>query len=196
MNTANEFADSRVDAFVAAVNSSEKERLLAEEIPEGCRLGDPDQGGFCDWKIVPSLDASWLPDVERRLPFPIPNPLRSLDSRYRFPSFEAGPVIFYSVGVTSAQGQITEFGKRIFSDPVMCPFLLKNGFMHFAQSELGLYNPLCFDFRNDPLSPNPPVVRIDHEEVLVNDRLEIAETISPALDQLHGKIVSDFTQQR
>ncbi len=174
--------DRKVDAFVAAVNCSPCEHLSVEDIPPPCRQSESKWQGRFDWQIVRALDASWLSELERQLPFPLPPTVRSLISRYLFPSFDAGPLTFFSVGCDS--DRLLEFRWAIRGDPHMSPFLLKNGFVQFARPAGGSYDPVCFDFRNSHRKREPSVVRIDHEEILCNERLRILETLAPGLDVL------------
>src|ERR1700731_559492 len=126
MSKVTELLDRRVDAFVAAVNSSLREPLPAEEIPGPCKLSQSDLPDWFDWRIVRSPSADWLPDLERRLPFRLPPTFRSLIARYLFPSFEVGPLTMYSVGLSDPDPTGMELKCAIFADPHMSPFLLKN----------------------------------------------------------------------
>jgi hypothetical protein len=179
-----DLCDRRVDAFVAAVNFSPREALFEEEIPELCRMSQSGSPDWFQWQIVRSTGAEWLPDVERRLPFRLPPTFRSLISRYLFPSFEVGPLTLYSVGVSDPDESGMEFELAIFKDPFMSPFLLKNGLLPFARPADWSYDPICFDFRSSNRKSEPAVLRIDHEEILCNERLRVVETISPAFHEL------------
>ena len=174
--------DDKVDAFVSAVNFSPREPHFLSDIPVRCVLSESEWPKVFHWRIVASDDASWLAEVERRLPFPLPPTLRSLVSRYLFPTFDAGTLMFFSVGCDS--DRLREFRWAIQGDRYMSPFLLKNGFVQFARPAGGSYDPVCFDFRGSRRKREPSVVRIDHEEILCNERLRILETIAPGLDVL------------
>jgi hypothetical protein len=181
----------RVDSFVAAVNSSPREALFAEEIPEPCKLSEFEWSNMFNWQIVRSVEAEWLPDVERRLPFRLPPTFRSLIARYWFPSFEVGPLTLHSVGVSSPDENGMEFRLAIFKDPFMSPFLLKNGLLPFARPVDWSYDPVCFDFRSANKKSEPAVLRVDHEEILCHERIRVVESISPAFHEL----MEDMTRQ-
>jgi hypothetical protein len=178
-------ADQRIDAFVAAVNKSGRESMPFEDVPVPCQRTEIDfhgcPTGWCDWQIVPSTGAEWLGAVESKLPFRLPPTFRSLISRYVFPPFDAGPIQFFSVG---AEETGTEFRFAFLADPCMSPFLLQHGYMQFGRPKTGDYDPICFDFTVRKKA-EPPVVRIDHEEILCNERLRVIETISPAFSRIH-----------
>jgi hypothetical protein len=179
---ADPLTDDKVDAFVSAVNFSPREPHSLRDIPAKCVLSESEWSETFHWRIVASAGASWLAEVESQLPFPLPPTLRSLVSRYLFPSFDAGPLTFFSVGCES--DRLLEFRWAILGDRYMSPFLLKNGFVQFARPAGGHYDPVCFDLRGSRRKQEPKVVRIDHEEILCSERLRIVETIAPGLDVL------------
>src|SRR4051812_28906617 len=108
--------DSRVDTFVATVNASPKAQVSCDGIPKPCRLPDKRSDVGCDWRIVPSRDVSWIGELESQLPHQFPLTFRSLISRYLFPSFECGPLKFYSVGVTDPIGEANELRIAVLRD--------------------------------------------------------------------------------
>jgi hypothetical protein len=57
-------ADSRVDAFITAVNASPKAQLSCDGIPEPCRLPEMGSDGACGWRIVRSETATWMAELE------------------------------------------------------------------------------------------------------------------------------------
>jgi hypothetical protein len=174
----------RVHAFVAAVNSSPRKTLRQSEVPPECVISTSDDlVDWVDWHIVPSNGAPWLPEVEASFSFRLPASFRSLIARYLFPSFEAGPLFLYSVGVLDPKSTGEEFRYAIF-DAIMFRFLLDKGLLRFARPQDWSYDPVCFDFRSANRKSEPAVVRVDHEEILCNDRLRVIETISPAFHEL------------
>lgn len=184
MSKTSDLAQRRVDAFVGAVNSSPRSILARAEIPEQCRLSEGEWPGTFNWQITLSAGADWLPKLEGRLPFRLPPTFRSLIARYLFPSFETGPLTFYSVGVRDSDSHGTEFRLAIFGDHVMSPLLLKHGLLPFARPADGSYDPVCFDYRVSRRRLEPAVLRIDHEEILCNERIRIVESLAQGFDML------------
>jgi hypothetical protein len=193
MSNRQRMADGQVDAFVAAVNASHKLPLSCDSIPEPCRLVETD--GFCDWRIVPSQGASWIPELEGQLPFGWPLTFRSLISRYLFPSFECGPLQFYSVGVTDPIQEVSELRTAVLRDRPLLAVLWKNGYLPFARPEDGSYDPVCFDRRKKADSTEPAIVRIDHEEILCRDRLRIKQIVSPSFGSLLEEMTSRLSSR-
>lgn len=190
MSTTKGNCDSIVDAFVDGVNLATREGLFRDDLPEPCLLSVGKWPESFDWQIVRSEDASWLPALERRLPFRIPPTFRSLIARYTFPLFVAGPLTFYAVGLPEPDSNREEFRSAIFADRIMSPFLLKQGLLPFARPADWSYDPVGFDYRNSNRKLEPAVVRIDHEEILCNDRLRVVEQLATGFDVLLGETTS------
>ena len=66
----------------------------------------------------------------------------------------------------------------------MSPFLLKEGLLPFARPEDWSYDPVCFDYRRSQRKLEPAVVRIDHEEILCNERIRVVEVLAKGFDAL------------
>ena len=181
MSKTADICDHRVDAFVSAVNSAPREPLFQDEVPLECVISTSDD--VVDWHIVPSNGAPWLPEMEASFPFRLPRSFRSLIARYLFPAFEVSPLVLYSVGVRGPKSTGEEFRYAIF-DAIIFPFLLDKGLLRFARPHDWSYDPVCFDFRKANRKSEPGVVRVDHEEILCNDRLRVIETISPVFHEL------------
>lgn len=192
MSKSKDVCGSRVDAFVNAVNLSPRPALSGDEIPEPCRLSAGTWRGTFDWQIVPSERSDWLPDVERRLPFRLPPSFRSLIARYTFPSFVAGSLTFYSVGLADPRPGSCEYRLAIFGDRFMSPFLFNQGLLPFARPEDGSYDPVCFDCRHSKRKLEPAVVRIDHEETLCNERIRVVASLGRGFDVLLEELTRDL----
>jgi hypothetical protein len=187
MAKARNSCDAIVDAFVAAVNVAPRESLPSEDLPATCVLSAAGEPDTFDWQIARSDDANWLAAVEARLPFRLPPTFRSLIARHTFPRFESGPFTFYGVGLPHPESNPDEFRSAIFLDKTMSSFLLTQGLLPFTRPADGSYDPVCFDCRGSRRRSEPAVVRVDHEEVLCNDRLRIVSQLGEGFDALLEK---------
>ena len=142
----NQQVENKVDSFVAEINRSLREALFRDEIPNACVLSESEVSGMYYWQIVRSLNADWLPLFESGLPFPLPLSFRTLIERYTFPSFEAGPIRMYSVGIREPQDDYMELQKAALRDKNLVPMLIKNGYMPFARPANDNYDQICFDY--------------------------------------------------
>jgi hypothetical protein len=184
MNQQRALAERRVDAFVAARNASGRERLQADEVPLPCRISAPDLDGNCEWRIAPR-SAEWLGDLEARLPWPFPPTFHALVSRYCFPSFTCGPLTLYSVGLDAPADASSELRLAVLRDEPMIRVLWSAGYLPFARPADWSYDPVCFDCRH-PTEEEPALVRIDHEEALIRQRVRVVEVLSPGFDRMVG----------
>jgi hypothetical protein len=71
-----------------------------------------------------------------------------------------------------------ELELKLFNDRRMSPALLREGFLQIGQPFLGQYDPICFNCR--PPEREKPILQLDHEEILCNDRITIVKQISPS----------------
>lgn len=81
---------SKIDAFVARVNSSPREPLDPEDVPEQLRTGMPDKYGQFMWSIKESTCGwmqGWFKAFEQEYHLKFPPSFQSLMSRYAFPVF-------------------------------------------------------------------------------------------------------------
>lgn len=177
-------AEARVDAFVAAVNSSGREPKSYKDIPELCRRSDAGHPGYCDWQIAPAKTGSWLVELASRMPYRWPLSFHALISRYQFPSFCCGPVEFYSVGLANPPEDCCELRTAVLRDQALVSVLWKHGYLPFARPEDSSYDPICFHCVDVSGGSEPAVVRIDHEEVLCRNRIRVRQVLSPAFDLL------------
>jgi hypothetical protein len=180
MSQQKHMAEARVDAFVAAVNSSSRELLPCKAIPELCRRSVAGNHGYCDWQIVPAKAESWLVELASRLPYRWPLSFHALISKYQFPSFCCGPLEFYSAGLANPSDDSYELRTAVLRDPALVSVLWEHGYLPFARPEDSSYDPVCFHCVNVSAGSEPAVVRIDHEEVLCRNRIRVRQVLSPA----------------
>jgi hypothetical protein len=180
--------DQLVDRFVAAVNAGHREPASVEfdGIPPSVRVAELDEPGWYDWAIKPYAPIDWIDSVERRLPRRFPTVYRSLVARYIFPSFEAGDVAF--LGNTPEGTDYYELRDRIFSDGLLSAALLHGGYIQIGNPAGVNYDPICFvpDRGNDD---DRPLVRIDHEGILIHDELQVIKKIAPSLSHLMNLVI-------
>lgn len=108
-------------------------------------------------------EISWVDGIVNRLPTKLPPSFFSLISRYVFDGFGVDDIWFYA-----NRGEKTweDLSQAIFRDQTIFRVTTSNGFIHFARSSEGSYDPLCFDIRHRNNSGECPIVRLDHEAIL------------------------------
>lgn len=169
-----------VNDFVSYLNSKSLEPRTSEDIPDELRGPErPDLQGWFDWKISPSSANPWVGPLEEKLPRRFPAVFQILISRFRFCDFEVGPVMFYGNTGTEIFNELT---RRVFADTNMSPALLRSGYLQFGQAAGGHYDPVCFAPRGLNSKNDSRIVRLDHEEILINNRIRVMSEIAPSLE--------------
>ncbi len=179
--------DLLVDRFVAAVNMGYREPVNIEihEVPPSVLVGEPYEDGWSDWAIKPRSWSMWIESVEERLGRSFPAVYRSLVTRYVFPSFEAGDVLFFAN--TPEGTELRELRSRLFSEDLSPP-LLRSGYIQIGQPAGESYDPVCFaPYAED--ATDGPLVRIDHEGIIQGDVVEVMAEVAPSLRHLMNSVI-------
>jgi hypothetical protein len=126
--------------------------------------------------------APWITDIEGEFGTKLPQSFGLLFNRYRFPSFDAGEIeVFANLNDRACD----DIGRAPFCDRFMSPWLITHRFLQFGRPMTGHHDPICFDLRSN--SNEPPVVRLDHEDILLERKKIRISAISPSfLDLLES----------
>jgi hypothetical protein len=173
--------DDIIDAFVERVNSSDRERLRPKDVPEFLRVGAEDRRGCFDWRVKRVDYVSRTERLEERLQKRFPRVFYSLISRYAFPAFEI-PNLFLFAN-TGDPLLWHDLSGSLFIDGVMSSFLLDRGYIQIGDPYEGNYDPVCLDVKDtsEPLG-DCPLVWLDHEEILCNNRLKVVRQLAPSFE--------------
>lgn len=123
--------------------------------------------------------APWIDAVEARYGTPLPDAYRHLLRNHRFPEFDLGGLSFYA-NLNSDSLEDVRVGP--FVDPYMSPWLLARCFLPFARPDTGSYDPVCFD--SSVRRHDPPIVRFDHEDILLERRKIKPVVLWPSFSEL------------
>jgi hypothetical protein len=123
----------------------------------------------------------WIATIEGNLGLALPGAYRSLVTRYTFPSFELGDVeLFANLG----DGSDHDLTVAPFRDPFLSKWLMEHHLIHFASMASGSYDPVCFDLRGLKSDAEPPIVQLDHEDILLERRKVRSEVLATSLYKL------------
>ena len=75
------------------------------------------------------------------------------------------------------------FVTEVTRDPHLYPTLFRERYVQFGKAESANYDPICFDLRRKKKT-DCPIVRIDHERVLIDERVVVVEQIAPSFREL------------
>jgi len=182
-----------IEQFVATLNHNGLEPLFAKDVP--CELRTEELTEVPDmyrWEIRPASDNAWVVPLESRLPYPFPTMCRSLISQFRFAEFEVGPGMFLAnTGTNAVFNELS----RIWADDPFPNELLRYGFLQFGRQAGGGYDPVCFAMKQRK-GGDAPLVQLDHEEVLIRNRIRIQAEIAPSFIAFVQRVVAGEIRSR
>jgi hypothetical protein len=168
---------SLIEQFVAALNRNRLEPLFGRDVPRELRTKElKDVPDMYEWEIRPAADNAWVGPLESGLPYPFPTIYRSLISHFRFAEFEVGPVMFLA---NTGRNDVFHELSRVWADDPFPNELLRHGFLQFGRQAGGGYDPVCFAMKQRKKG-DAPLVQLDHEEVLIRNRIRIQVEIAPS----------------
>lgn len=181
--------DDLIDSFVRKINTGNREPLRAEEIPADLRQGMPDKYGWYDWQIKPAEHEAWIAAAEANLPCPLPPSFRSLVTRYAYPAFEWNNLWLF--GNTGQEGD-HEWRSNQNPDYVLTKMLHDSGYIQFARPlDFANHDAICFDTRRRIKSGECQVVWIDHEGILIRDKITIYKEVAESFAALVQAFVDE-----
>jgi len=121
-------------------------------------------------EFTPISDAPWIARFEATLPSRLPPSFRSLFRRYRFAPFRvSGIEIFGNRGGDHRD----DLAIASLSDPVLLSVTRQHGLIQVGRPDTGAYDPVCFDMRRRSKDGEAPLVCVDHEGILMYERIEV-----------------------
>lgn len=78
------------------------------------------------------------------------------------------------------------FVSQVMRDPELYPALFRERYVQFAKGGR-IYDPVCFDLRRKR-KDDCPIVLIDHESVLIHQKVEVIEEVAPTFRELLEKL--------
>ena len=73
---------------------------------------------------------------------------------------------------------------EITRDPTLWRYLLPAGYVQFGKGPGADYDPVSFDIRSRKKNGDCRIVKIDHEEILCNERVKVVADLAPTFEQL------------
>jgi hypothetical protein len=128
-----------------------------------------------------TTDRSALETVYAKLPARFPPLYEELMLNYRWLEVD---LQLYRLHANPAGSGLLGLLDRILKDKFLSSFLLKNGFIPFAKGPDMDYDPVCFDLKRRKKNKELAIVKLDHEEILCNERIKIVGELAPSFEQL------------
>ena len=172
-----------VEAFVDKINSGPRDLEPCDEVPASLRVAS-DQGNgigddYTEWRIVREDNRERMEGLQQRIGRRFPPSFLELVSRFSFPAFEHGPLLFFA---NHSEETFWDLSRKLFLDPTMSPALLNAGFIQIGNPYFYNYDPVCFDCNHGATEPR--LVQLDHEAILCDDEIRIVREIAPSFVDL------------
>jgi hypothetical protein len=126
-------------------------------------------------------DAPWIDAFEAKLPFRLPPSYRALVVRYRFAPFHARGIELFANRGADADDELVRASTR---DSVLVAVLWKHGLLQVGRPVNGTYDPVCFDMSRRSKAGEAPLVCLDHEEILVRERIRVVRQHAGSFQEL------------
>ncbi len=76
------------------------------------------------------------------------------------------------------------------SDPGLVPILFRHGLLPFGKQPGGGYDPICFDTTHRQPDGDCPIVRLEHEEILCNQKIGKMWRVADSFQKLVETVIS------
>lgn len=170
-----------IDGFARRLGPEHFVELSEGDAPSFLMADAPDEYGYRNGRIAGKDCRAWIDQISGKLPAPFPPSFYSLVSRYAFTAFEYGSVRFFA---NTGERVYHELADMIFSDEHLYPTLFANGLIEFGKAG-DSYDPICFDTRRGV--SECPIIRVDHEMVLMHEKIRVLGEIAPSFLEFIGR---------
>lgn len=176
--------DRLLEQFITSFKNFDE--MIADEIlsPIAWQLSivEPDQSGYKHWEPKKvETSPSDLDLIYAKLPGRFPRLFEKLVLKYRWAEVDLG---FYRLLANPPGEGLTGLLQEISRYPGLWAALLPAGYIQFAKGPDVDYDPVCFDIRNRKKNGECRIVKIDHEEILCNNRVKVVAELAPSFREL------------
>jgi hypothetical protein len=149
--------------------------------------GDPDQYGCKRWTpLKTDTEASSLEPLYSKLPARFPRLFERLVLSFRWAAVELD---CYSLLANPPGPGLSGLLQQLSNDQHMWKHLLETGHIQFGRGSDTDYDPVCFDISSRTGNRDYKIVKIDHEEILCNERVKVIKELAPSFEMLISRTV-------
>ena len=145
-------------------------------------VGEPDELGQTHWHpLKVSTDDHCLGPLYAKLPARFPPLFERLLLSYRWAEVDLQS---YTLLPNPPGRELSRFFEQISKDPGLWESLIPAGYIQFAKGPEYAYDPVCFDLKSRTKNGDCRIVKIDHEEILCNNRVKVVAELAPSFEEL------------
>ncbi len=170
---------SLLERFVASFGKFDEMSFFEglDKIALGLRIPELDALGRIQWRPRKQLlEPQHLDPLYSKLPARFSPLYKELILSYRWAEVDLGTFRL----VPNPPGEnLTGLLAEIERDRVIFQKLIPVGYIQFGRGPDMDYDPVCFDNKSRTNSRDYRIVKIDHEEILCNDRVKVVKELAP-----------------
>lgn len=131
--------------------------------------------------LTPTTDATMLDPLYSMLPARFPLLYERLVLSYRWAEVDLGS---FRLLANPPGPDLSGLLGEMLKDKFLSAHLLKNGYIPFGKGPDIDYDPVCFDLKSRKKNREFRIVKIDHEEILCNEKIKVVAELAPTFERL------------
>jgi hypothetical protein len=172
-----------LERFIASFEKMDE--LIAwddDPIAQELAVGNPNQLGFRHWRPVPVNTPAYLLDpLYAKLPARLPKLYERLVLSYRWAEVHLKT---FTILANPPGRDLSGLLQQMSRDPALWNVLLPTGYIPFGKGPDMDYDPVCFDIKSRNKNAECRIIKIDHEEILCNNRVKLVGELTPSFREL------------
>ena len=154
----------------------------AEPLALELAIEPPDEQGWARWRPVKvTTPSSLLEPLYSKLPARFPKLFERLVLSFRWAEIHLQD---YTLLANPPGPDLSGLLRQISGAPALWNSLLPAGYIQFGKGPDMDYDPVCFDIKSRKKNGECRIVKIDHEEILCNNRVKLVAELAPSFREL------------
>jgi hypothetical protein len=183
-----------LERFVGSFAKLDEMSAVTDPIAWRLSVGAPDVYGFKHWEpIRVDTRTEALEGIYTKLPARFPPLYEHLILSYRWAEVD---LQLYRLLANPPGGDFTELLLEMSGDQGLWNCLLPAGYIQFGKGPDVDYDPVCFDYTARKKNGDCRIVKIDHEEILCNERVKVVAELAPTFEKLVATTIELANRQR
>jgi hypothetical protein len=139
--------------------------------------------------IGPADRTPWINALEIDLGHRLPKTYGDFVRRYAFRPFEWEALLFFGNSETDDR---LNLHVAVKADLAIWKATRRAKLLQFGRPATGSYDPICFDLRAS--HHEPTIVQLDHEAILIKDRIALVRQIAPGFIALAASLLASHNE--
>ena len=182
-------ADALLQQFIASFSKFDEMAVYRaiDPIAAALAIGEEDEHDRVHWQPLKiETDESLLEPLYARLPARFPPLFEHLVLSYRWAEVD---LQLYTLLANPPGPGLSRLLEQLSKAPALWDALRPAGYLQFAKGPDYDYDPVCFDIKRRRKNRDCPVVKIDHEEILCNNRMRVVAELASGFEELVAQTI-------